>query len=60
MHLARVKGSRETVEVTDIMRTGLSIWNRREGAKDARHIEAGDTAALTVRLILFWTSINQK
>ena len=38
---------RETVEVTDITRTGLSIWNRREGAKDARHIEAGDTAALT-------------
>ena len=39
--------ARETVEVTDIMRTGLSIWNRREGAKDARNIDVGDVAALT-------------
>jgi hypothetical protein len=25
----------------------MSIWNRREGAKDARNVDYGDTAALT-------------
>lgn len=38
---------REKVEVPDTSRMGMSIWNRREGAKDARDIDFGDTAALT-------------
>jgi len=39
--------SREIVEVSDTARLGMSIWNRREGAKDARNVDYGDTAALT-------------
>lgn len=39
--------SRETTEVSDTARLGMSIWNRREGVKDARNLEAGDTAART-------------
>jgi hypothetical protein len=38
---------REIVEAYDTTRMGLSIWNRREGGKDARNIAYGDTAALT-------------
>jgi hypothetical protein len=40
-------GSRETAEVSDTSRLGMSIWNRREGSKDARGVDYGDTAALT-------------
>ncbi len=39
--------SRETTEVSDSVRIGASIWNRREGFKDARNTEPGDTAART-------------
>ena len=38
---------REIVLVSDTARIGASIWNRREGAKDARNIDKGDTTALT-------------
>jgi len=41
------ESSRETAEVTDAVRSGMSIWNRCEGTKDARNTEQGDTAALT-------------
>lgn len=37
---------RETSETSDTARIGLSIWNLREGAKDARQVDIGDTAAL--------------
>jgi hypothetical protein len=39
--------SREVANGSDTTRMGMSIWNRREGAKDARNIEYTDTAALT-------------
>jgi hypothetical protein len=35
--------ARETTEVSDTARMGMSIWNRREGAKDARNTDAGDS-----------------
>lgn len=38
---------REVVEVSDTDRIEASIWNRREGIKDARNIEYGDADALT-------------
>jgi hypothetical protein len=39
--------SREIAEESDTTRIGMSIWNRCEGAKDARNIEYGDADALT-------------
>lgn len=39
--------SREVLWVTDTARAGASIWNRREGTKNATHVDYGDTAALT-------------
>ena len=39
--------TREIVEVDDAPRKWKSIWNMREGSKDARSCDAGDTAALT-------------
>jgi hypothetical protein len=39
--------AREVATLAATSRSGMSIWNLREGAKDARHIDAGDTAALT-------------
>jgi len=41
------EAARETTEVSDTARIGASIWNRREGFKDARNTEPGDTAART-------------
>lgn len=41
------EATRELVEVSDTARIGESIWNRREGYKDARHVEYGNTDALT-------------
>jgi hypothetical protein len=41
---------REVIEIAtapDIARSGMSIWNLREGAKDAKQIDFGDTAGLT-------------
>jgi len=40
------EAARETAEVTDAGRTGMSIWNRCEGAKDARNVEQGEAAQL--------------
>ena len=46
--LGQGEGSvREVVTVADTTRSGMSIWNLREGAKDARQIDFGDTAGLT-------------
>jgi len=38
---------RDIEEAEDATSEGLSIWNRCEGGKDARHIEFGDTDGLT-------------
>jgi hypothetical protein len=46
--LGQGEGSaREVVGVPDYGRIYMSIWNWREGTKDARNIDLGDTAALT-------------
>lgn len=39
--------ARETTEVTEAGRSGMSIWDRCEGSKDARNTELGDTNART-------------
>ncbi len=39
--------ARETTEVSDTTRINASIWNRREGTKDARNLETGDTGSRT-------------
>jgi hypothetical protein len=41
------EASRETAEVSDSGRMGMSIWNRCEGAKDARNVQLGQAAQLT-------------
>jgi hypothetical protein len=40
------EAARETYEVSDTTRIGESIYNRCEGAVDARNVEAGDTGGL--------------
>jgi hypothetical protein len=38
---------RETTELSDTAQIGMSIWNRCEGSKDARHLEFGDADGRT-------------